>query len=99
MLTKIRGVAFSLLLSFSAVAALPYDAKAQDSSQQQQTKRKVKKRVEPDLSRYCQADEPDRKSQNSNRHQPRRPCDGHQGTRREPRPAECRGASGETMVL
>lgn len=47
MLTKIRGVAFSLLLAFSAVAALPYDAKAQDSSQQQQTKRKVKKRVEP----------------------------------------------------
>jgi TonB family protein len=47
MLTRLRSAGLSLLLSFSAVAAIPYHATAQDSTQQQESKRKVKKRVEP----------------------------------------------------
>jgi TonB family protein len=47
MLTRLRSVGLSLILSLSGVAAIPYYANAQDSSQQQESKRKVKKRVEP----------------------------------------------------
>ena len=50
MLTNLRGLGLSLvlsLLSLLAVSALPHRAVAQDSTQQQESKRKVKKRVEP----------------------------------------------------
>jgi TonB family protein len=47
MSTRLRSAGLTLLLCFSTVAALPYNAMAQDSTQQQETKRKIKKRVEP----------------------------------------------------
>ncbi len=46
MSTRLRIVGLGLLLTFSSIAAIPHRALAQDSSQQE-SKRKVKKRVEP----------------------------------------------------
>ena len=47
MLTRLRGVGLGLLLCSCTIGAVPHRALAQDSTQQQESKRKVRKRVEP----------------------------------------------------
>ena len=47
MLTRLRGVGLGLLLFFCTIGAVPHRTLAQDSTQQQESKRKVRKRVEP----------------------------------------------------
>jgi len=47
MSTRMRGAGLCLLLFFCTIGAVPYRTLAQDSTQQQESKRKVRKRVEP----------------------------------------------------
>ena len=47
MLTRMRGVGLALLICSCTIGAVPHRALAQDSTQQQQSKRKVRKRVDP----------------------------------------------------
>ncbi|MGB6430089.1 MAG: TonB family protein [Candidatus Acidiferrales bacterium] len=47
MLTRLRDTGLALLLSISAVGVLPHRAMAQDAAQQTESKRKVKKEVQP----------------------------------------------------
>jgi len=47
MLSRLRTVGLGVLLLFVGAEAIPSRVLAQDSTQQQETKRKVKKRIEP----------------------------------------------------